>query len=410
MLHPKQISIEDYQYELPEEKIAQYPLDERDASKLLIYNDGILAEDTYAHIAEYIPVDSLVVFNHTKVVYTRLLFTKPTGGQIEVFCLEPGADGIDIQAAMLQKGSVEWTCMIGGAGKWKQGMVLQMMANDGSIILKASVISRNGAIFKVLLSWNDTEPTFAEVLQKMGKVPLPPYMDRAADTTDEQRYQTIYAINEGSVAAPTAGLHFTQRVFDNFSKKSIKTAYVTLHVGAGTFMPVKSDTMEGHDMHAEWIDVDIAGIEQLMKQLEGSIVAVGTTSMRTLESLYWIGCRLLNKETIHFNEIAVNQWYPYENAQTHSAHESLKAVVHYLQQHNLSRLVTRTQILIAPGYTFRIVKALVTNFHQPKSTLLLLVAAGIGPAWKDVYTHALQHNYRFLSYGDGSLLWLDKGL
>jgi S-adenosylmethionine:tRNA ribosyltransferase-isomerase len=408
MLHPKQISIEDYQYELPEERIAQYPLDERDASKLLVYNNGIIAEDTYAHIADYIPVDSLVVFNHTKVVYTRLLFTKPTGGQIEVFCLEPGAEGIDIQTAMLQKGSVEWTCMIGGAGKWKQNMVLKM-SDDGSLILNASVISRNGAIFKVLLSWNDTELTFAEVLQKMGKVPLPPYMNRAADTTDEQRYQTVYAVNEGSVAAPTAGLHFTQKVFDIFSEKPIKTAYVTLHVGAGTFMPVKSDTMAEHDMHAEWIDVEIDVIEQLMKQLEGKIVAVGTTSMRTLESLYWIGCRLLNEETIHFNEIAVNQWYPYECSRTHSAQESLKAVVHYLQQHNLSRLVTRTQILIAPGYTFRIVKALVTNFHQPKSTLLLLVAAGIGPAWKDVYTHALQHNYRFLSYGDGSLLWLDKG-
>ena len=407
MLHPKQISIEDYQYELPEEKIAQYPLDERDASKLLVYNNGIIAEGTYAQIADYIPANSLVVFNHTKVVYTRLLFTKPTGGQIEVFCLEPGTEGVDIQTAMSQKGSVEWTCMIGGAGKWKQNMVLQM-SDDGSLILNASVILRNDAIFKVLLSWNDKELTFAEVLQKMGKVPLPPYMNRAADTTDELRYQTVYAINEGSVAAPTAGLHFTQKVFDSFSEKSIKTAYVTLHVGAGTFMPVKSNTMEGHDMHAEWIDVDIQFLQQLLQQLEGNIVAVGTTSMRTLESLYWIGCRLLNEEKIHFNEIAVNQWYPYECTSTHSTPDSLRAVLAYLQLHNLSRLVTRTQILIAPGYIFRIVNALVTNFHQPKSTLLLLVAAGIGQSWKVVYTHALQHNYRFLSYGDGSLLWLDR--
>jgi S-adenosylmethionine:tRNA ribosyltransferase-isomerase len=404
-MHPKELKIEDYTYELPDERIAKYPLDIRDASKLLIYNGGELTEDTYRNIAGHIPADTLLVFNQTKVVHARLLFKKETGGIIEAFCLEPHEQYPDVQTAMLQKGKVWWKCMVGGASKWKAGMTPQLKNEHPAFTLGATIVERNAGTFTLELTWDDETLSFAEVLHHAGKVPLPPYLNREAEIKDHERYQTIYAKEEGSVAAPTAGLHFTEGVMESLSAKSIDTAFVTLHVGAGTFKPVKSQTMQEHDMHAEWIEVERATIQHLLAHVDKGIVAVGTTSLRTLESLYWIGAKLANNIPIDFAGIAVEQWDPYELNISTSTIEALQAIIHYLEQQQFTRLITRTRILIAPGYNMRIIKGLVTNFHQPRSTLLLLVAALIGKDWKDLYSYALQHDYRFLSYGDGCLLW-----
>lgn len=403
-MHPKDLKIEDFTYELPEEQVAKYPLEVRDASRLLVYRGGKLSEDNYKNIADHIPAGTLLVFNQTKVVHARLLFKKPTGGLIEAFCLEPHEQYADIQTAMLQKGKVWWKCMIGGASKWKHGMVLELAHSEPEFIIKASIAERNAGSFTLELTW-DNEMTFAEILHYAGKVPLPPYLHREVEAGDEERYQTIYAKEEGSVAAPTAGLHFTERVMDSLIEKNIDTAFVTLHVGAGTFKPVKSATMQEHDMHAEWIDVRREAIEALIAHLQTGIVAVGTTSMRTLESLYWIGAKLAKGIRVDFSGVALTQWEPYELDITAEAGEALNAILAYMDQQGISRLVTRTQILIAPGYSVRIIKGLVTNFHQPQSTLLLLVSALIGKQWRDVYNYALANDYRFLSYGDGCLLW-----
>ncbi|MCB0697631.1 MAG: S-adenosylmethionine:tRNA ribosyltransferase-isomerase [Chitinophagaceae bacterium] len=401
-MHPKELRIEDYTYHLPDERIAKYPLEERDASKLLIYKKGQPAEDTYRNIAEHIPAKALMVFNRTKVVQARLLFTKDTGGVIEIFCLEPHEQYSDVQTAMLQTQKVQWNCLVGGASKWKHGMVLEQKHDD--FILKAKITERNEGSFTIELSWG-TDISFAEVLHIAGKIPLPPYLHRDAEDSDEERYQTIYARDKGSVAAPTAGLHFTDAIMGSLKEKHIHTEFVNLHVGAGTFMPVKTDTMEDHTMHAEWIGVDIGSIQHIIKHLDTGIIAVGTTTMRTLESLYWIGVQLANGGTPDFAGFAVTQWDPYEIDSIVETKEALQAIVDYLQRENLTSLVTRTQILIAPGYKNRVVDALVTNFHQPQSTLLLLVASMIGDKWKDLYQHAMQHGYRFLSYGDGCLIW-----
>jgi S-adenosylmethionine:tRNA ribosyltransferase-isomerase len=403
MQHPGSLRIEDFTYELPDDRIAKYPLQDRDTSKLLVYRGGDISESVYRNIAEYIPQGSLLVFNQTKVVNARLLFKKDTGSVIEVFCLEPHAQYADVQTAMLQKGKVWWECMIGGAGKWKDGIVLNIAHSDPDFILRASIVERRQGAFTLELSW-DGDYTFAEVLHYTGKVPLPPYLNRQAEVKDEATYQTIYAKEEGSVAAPTAGLHFTEHIFQSFEQKQIDKTFVTLHVGAGTFKPVKTETIEEHDMHAEWIEVDIETIDKLLQHAATGIVAVGTTSLRTLESLYWIGAKLLQGMAPDIQGLAVKQWDPYELKTDASAQAALRALKDWMLQNNLTRLVTRTQILIAPGYTFRIIKGLVTNFHQPQSTLLLLVSALIGDDWRRVYEHAMQHDFRFLSYGDGCLL------
>ncbi len=404
-MHPKDLRIEDFTYSLPDERIAKYPLQERDASKLLVYNNGAISEDTYSHVATHIPANTFMVFNQTRVVNARLLFTKPSGGTIEVFCLAPADTYADIQTAMLQKGKVQWECLVGGAGKWKHGMVLQLKHCGPDFVLSAKIVSRTVASFVLELEWDDAALTFAEVLHYVGKVPLPPYLHRSAEISDEERYQTLFAKEEGSVAAPTAGLHFTNEVLQSLAAKNIDTAFVTLHVGAGTFKPVKSETMAEHDMHAEWIEVSIDFIKQLNANLNNGVVAVGTTSLRTLESLYWIGNTVVNGESIDLHGVAVSQWDPYNQTATCTTEEALQAVLTYLEANKLTKLVTRTQILIAPGYTFRVVKGLVTNFHQPQSTLLLLVSAFIGNDWRGVYEYAMDHDFRFLSYGDGSLLW-----
>jgi S-adenosylmethionine:tRNA ribosyltransferase-isomerase len=344
-----------------------------------------------------------MVFNQTKVVHARLLFRKPSGSIIEIFCLAPHHQYADIQTAMLQKKQVLWECMIGGASKWKHGLVLELQVPEFK--LTARITARTEASYIISLEWDNDQLTFSEVLQQAGKMPLPPYLHREAEYADEERYQTIFGKEEGSVAAPTAGLHFTDQVLDSLSNKNIEKTFVTLHVGAGTFKPVKSETMQDHTMHEEWIDVSKKTIEQLIKCSEKDIIAVGTTSLRTLESLYWIGNKLAQGLKFDLHGIAVRQWEPYETESAMTFTESLQAIAVYMQQNNLVRLITKTQILIAPGYKFRTANGLVTNFHQPHSTLLLLVAAFIGEDWRKVYDYALNNNFRFLSYGDGCLLW-----
>ena len=419
MKDPGNIFIKDFTYSLPEDRIARYPLPERDASKLLIYKEGTIAEDTYKNIASHIPENSLLVFNNTKVVEARLLFQKPTGGVIEIFCLEPHEQYADITTAMLQKEKVWWRCFVGGVSKWKKGQVLEKKIGLGGtvITLHASCVEKRNDSFIIELSWQPAELSFAEILHSTGTVPLPPYIKRAAEQSDTERYQTVYAQFDGSVAAPTAGLHFTETIFDSLKEKNIQTDFVTLHVGAGTFKPVKSETMQGHDMHAEWIDVSKTTIENILQTLDNSIIAVGTTSLRTIESLYWLGrkpeLRSGYIRSERSSDIRVSQWEAYELAKENiSVKDSLQSLLSWMNKNKLERLVTKTQILIAPGYQFKIVKGLITNFHQPQSTLLLLVAALIGKdlptgqaGWKKVYNYAMQNDFRFLSYGDGGLLW-----
>ncbi|MBX2905247.1 MAG: S-adenosylmethionine:tRNA ribosyltransferase-isomerase [Taibaiella sp.] len=404
-MHPSELRIEDYTYALPDERVARYPLAERDSSKLLIYRNGQIADDTYKNISDHIPAGALMVFNQAKVVHARILFRKETGGVIEVFCLAPHEQYADVPTAMQQKGSVLWDCLVGGASKWKAGMKLQLSHEDPSFTLYATMEERRHGSYILRLSWSDEQLTFAEVLHHVGKVPLPPYLGRTAEVADDSTYQTVYAKDEGSVAAPTAGLHFTDEVLGSLEKKGIKKAFVTLHVGAGTFVPVKADKMDGHEMHAEWIEVTRETVAQLAGAAGRPVVSVGTTSLRTIESLYWIGNKLLNGGMPDFGGIAVHQWEPYEDAKRHDATEALNKVLSYMDAQGIQRLITRTRILIAPGYTFRIISGLVTNFHQPQSTLLLLVAALVGDDWRKAYQYALENNYRFLSYGDGSLLW-----
>ncbi len=413
MNDPKTISIQDYTYSLPEERIAKYPLEERDSSKLLVYKEGKITEALYKNISRHLPANSLLVFNNTKVVEARLLFQKPTGGVIEIFCLEPHEQYPDITSAMLQKEKVLWQCLVGGVSKWKQGQLLEkrIQHNGQEIILKAGYVEKRNDSFIIELSWSPGELSFAEILHFAGAIPLPPYIKRIPEKSDNERYQTVYAHTDGSVAAPTAGLHFTENIFNSFKEKNIETNFVTLHVGAGTFKPVKADTMQEHDMHAEWIDVSKSTIENILKNLDSTIIAVGTTSLRTIESLYWLGVKQLEVSGLEFgvkseNAVSVSQWEPYELMEKNiSSKDALQSLLKWMNENKMNRFVTKTQILIAPGYEFKITKGLITNFHQPQSTLLLLVAALIGKEWRDVYNYALQNDFRFLSYGDGSLLY-----
>lgn len=410
MTDPKLISINDYTYSLPEERIASYPLLNRDASKLLIYKGGNIDEDVYRNIASHIPDKSLLIFNNTKVVEARLLFTKETGGVIEIFCLEPHEQYPDVTTAIQQKGKVWWHCLVGGASKWKPGQLLNktIPANGETITLQAKYVEKRTGSFIIELSWPQPELSFAEILHYAGAIPLPPYIKRAAEESDAERYQTVYAQYDGSVAAPTAGLHFTEMIFSDLAVKNVSTDFVTLHVGAGTFKPVKSETMEEHEMHAEWIDVSKSTIENILANLDNNIIAVGTTSLRTIESLYWLGVKNFGVRSQESGNkpIQLSQWEAYELADKNMpVAEALTALLNWMNENKLERLVTKTQILIAPGYELKIVKGLITNFHQPQSTLLLLVAALIGKNWRNVYQYAMDNDFRFLSYGDGSLLW-----
>jgi S-adenosylmethionine:tRNA ribosyltransferase-isomerase len=406
MTDPRTLSIKDFTYSLPEDRIAKYPLAERDASKLLIYKEGNITEDIYRNIADHIPQDSFLVFNDTKVVEVRLLFQKPTGGVIEIFCLEPHEQYSDITTAMLQHEKVFWHCLIGGASKWKHGQILEkkIIYNLNELILNARYIGKANDNFVVELTWNDPTLSFAEVLHFFGAIPLPPYIKREPEISDAERYQTVYAHYEGSVAAPTGGLHFTNNVFKKLKEKNIDKEYITLHVGAGTFKPVKSEMMRDHEMHAEYFTVSKSTIQKLIDHLDKNIIAVGTTSLRTLESLYWLGVKQSAVDSWQSGEIT--QWEVYNyHEKVISAKEALENLIKWMNEKKLTALTAKTQNIIVPGYQFKIVNGLITNFHQPQSTLLLLVAAFIGSDWRKVYEYALENDFRFLSYGDGSLLW-----
>lgn len=406
-MHPKDISIFDYTYNLPEERIAKYPLAERDSSKLLVFKNKEIETSIYKNLPSFLPENTTLVFNNTKVVEARLLFEKSTGSVIEVFCLEPDERYTDITTAMLQKEKVFWKCLVGGAKKWKEEFVLkQIIYQENSIALQAKIAEKRNDYFLIELSWNNADLSFAEILHAAGVIPLPPYLHRTAEEEDKETYQTIYAKNDGSVAAPTAGLHFTENLLTDLSKKNIHPLYVTLHVGAGTFKPVKAATMQDHEMHAEFIDVTKEAIEQLINSK--TIVATGTTSLRTIESLYWMGVKLianLKLTNLRLEDIAIQQWDAYELPQGIDKQTALQALLNWMNANNLNRIICKTQIIIAPSYTLKVADGLITNFHQPQSTLLLLIAAIVGEKWKEIYQYALKNEFRFLSYGDGSLLW-----
>jgi len=407
MTSPRNIAIKDYTYELPAEWIALHPLPERDASKLLVYREGKISEDLFRNIAGHIPGGSLMVFNNTKVINARIRFRRHTGGVVEIFCLEPAGDVKEYQQVMSQQGTSVWKCFAGNAAKWKDEELLSLSipAKDGAddITIKAEKVSRQADHYIIRFSWTPAALHFAEVLDKAGDVPLPPYIKRQTIDEDKGRYQTVYAEQEGSVAAPTAGLHFTPQILDRLRGRDIHPVYVTLHVGAGTFKPVKADTMDGHDMHSEWMDVDAASIRALEEGRR--IVAVGTTSLRTIESLYWMGVKAALYPGL--KELSLGQWDVYEPplAETRMTRkEAFQALLQWMETNGRGSIFAQTQLLISPGYRFRVAEALVTNFHQPESTLLLLVAAAVGKQWRDIYEYALTHGFRFLSYGDGSYL------
>lgn len=397
-MHPSQLSITDFTYELPQERIAQEPLAERDASRLLLWNQGRIADLVFRDLPDALPPDALLVLNDTRVVNARLVFQRGTGGRIEVLCLAP-QDGGPMEQAFEARGQSTWQCFIGNGKRWRDGEELLLRA--GGLELRAA---REGAEV-VRFLWEPGHLSFAQVLDALGHVPLPPYMKRPDAPEDKERYNTVFAQRKGSVAAPTASLHFTPRVLERLQAKGIREVRLTLHVGAGTFLPVKSERMQGHAMHHEQVRVPRQAIEDLARAVgHRPIVAVGTTALRTLESLVWHGARLIKGEPAPVMD--VGQWEPYEpGAAGIRAGDALRAILADLDMRGEAQLTGRTQLLIAPGYQVRLADALVTNFHQPQSTLLLLVAAFIGPEWRRVYDHALANGYRFLSYGDGSLLW-----
>lgn len=399
---PKEIRIEDFSYNLPDERIAKYPLKERDGSKLLVYRKGTITDSNFYDLASFLPQKSLLIFNNTKVIQARIHFQKKTGAQIEIFCLEPYSPN-DYLLNFQQRNSCSWVCLIGNLKKWKEGaLTKEIVINNDHIQFSAERIDTKGDSHVIKFSWDKQNYTFSELLEAIGELPIPPYLNRETEEEDKQTYQTVYSKIDGSVAAPTAGLHFTPNVFESFNQQGIKTAEVTLHVGAGTFRPVKSEQIKGHTMHSELISVK-REIIQLLLHHDGPIIAVGTTSVRTLESLYYIGSKIANNSN---NDINITQWEAYEEDNNKlSKQEALISILNYLDAHKLDTLIAHTQIIIAPEYQFKIVEGIVTNFHQPQSTLLLLVSAFVGnKEWEMIYNHALKNNYRFLSYGDSSLL------
>lgn len=400
----QQIRIEEYDYPLPDERIAKFPLAKRDESKLLLYKDGQVSESVFKHIADYLPAGSLLVYNNTRVIQARLLFQKATGARIEVFCLEP-AEPHDYALIFQQTERCSWICLVGNLKKWKDGLLTKKVAIQGEeVILSAEKKESHGDSHRIEFTWNNPKYTFADLLDAAGVLPIPPYLHRETEKSDLVTYQTVYSKIKGSVAAPTAGLHFTPEVLADVDAHGIGREEVTLHVGAGTFKPVKSETIEGHEMHTEFISVRRSSIERIQKDL-GKIIAVGTTSVRTLESLYYIGVKLTSHPDATSEELVVNQWMPYEAENNRiPVAEALQHILDYLDRHQADKLVTATQIIIAPGYEFKIVRGIITNFHQPKSTLLLLISAFVKGNWRTIYDYALSHDFRFLSYGDSSLL------
>ncbi len=396
----KHISIEDYDYPLPEGRIAKYPLAERDASKLLVLKDNGISESQFRYVGDFLPENALLVFNETKVIRARLQFRKATGSRIEVFCLEPEND---YQVAFAATSPVRWKCLIGNAKRWKEGKLsMELTVNGEAVTLQAERLMQNDQYAEIEFSWSPASLPFATVLEAAGEIPLPPYLHRDAEPDDRDRYQTVFARYDGSVAAPTAGLHFTQPLIAALREKGFMFDEVTLHVGAGTFKPVATDTIGEHAMHSETIIVRKSLLQHLMTHIGKPVIPVGTTSTRTLESLYWIGM-MLKEQGLDLRPLHVGQWYPYGDHAPLTTREALQLVLDYLDRHGLTRLEASTSLMIAPSYRMRVITGLITNFHQPKSTLLLLVSALIGERWKDCYRFALDHDFRFLSYGDSCL-------
>ncbi len=398
------INIAEYDYPLPEDRIAKYPLAERDASKLLVLKDNKISEDHFRNIGDFLPKKSVLVFNETKVVRARLQFMKESGAIIEVFCLEPVSGNGDYQIAFASSSPVEWHCLVGNSRRWKGGtLTMPLTVNGKEVLMRADRLEKDDAYSLIRFSWEPDGVSFAAVLEAAGEIPLPPYLHREAEPSDRERYQTVFAKYEGSVAAPTASLHLTKPLIAKLKEMGHAIEEVTLHVGAGTFRPVASDTIGEHEMHSETIIVRRATIEHLRDNIGRTIIPVGTTSMRTIESVYWIGVMML-EQGFKERDIHVNQWYPYhDRTSLPSAGDSLDAILRYLEMHHHEALHATTALMIAPSYPIKMTNALITNFHQPKSTLLLLVSALIGDKWKEAYRFALEHDFRFLSYGDSCL-------
>jgi S-adenosylmethionine:tRNA ribosyltransferase-isomerase len=404
-MHPKELKIEDFDYNLPQERIPAYPLSVRDQSKLLLYKNGILGETVFREIGSELPSGSILYMNDTRVIPARLLFQKSTGAQIEIFCLSP--EGLEHESAMMARGSVLWRCLVGGLKKWKEGSLERRLHSDlGDITVIATKVAIENDEVIIRFDWSNQDRTFADIIGAIGEIPLPPYMNRHADPEDYDRYQTVIAAADGSVASPTAALHFTSTLLSSLHEAGFEQRKITLHVGAGTFRPVQASSMGGHDMHAEVFHVSLQSIEQLIQDLNNQkkIICVGTTTTRTLESLYWIGVKFSLNKYAQGDPILLNQWECYELPSTITPVESLTLILDYLRKNGHSHLGGATALMIAPGYQWKILRGIITNFHMPKSTLILLVAGLVGEKWREIYQYALANNFRFLSYGDSSLL------
>ena len=410
------IRISDYNYTLPDERIAKYPVAERDHSKLLVYQHGTISEDRFYNLPNYLPAGALLVYNNTRVIRARMLFRKPTGAHIEIFLLEPYSPA-DYEQTFQSQERCSWLCLVGNQKKWKEGQLQRVLQIDGrEIVLTATHLGPYGTSQLIEFRWECSDSTaadgksvgcpFSDIIDAAGELPIPPYLNRQTEEADNTTYQTVYSRIKGSVAAPTAGLHFTPAVLSDIDARGLEREEVTLHVGAGTFRPVKSENVADHEMHSEHISVTRATLLRLIAH-DGKAIAVGTTSVRTLESLYYVGCKLLRQPNLTEEQLYVTQWEPYDDSAVDdapTAKEALQAIVDWLDAHQLTTLHTATQIIIVPGYRYHIVEMLITNFHQPQSTLLLLVSAFLHGDWRRVYDYALAHDFRFLSYGDSSLL------
>jgi S-adenosylmethionine:tRNA ribosyltransferase-isomerase len=400
----KNIYINDYDYDLPEDRIAQYPVKERDKSRLLLFDGNTISSDTFTNIDRYLPEGSLLVFNNTRVIRARLLFQKKSGAQIEIFCLEPNSPP-DYEASFASQFPVEWKCIIGNLKKWKTGIVtMKFHLNNKEYELHAEKISPEREAWRIRFEWNNNDISFSEVLEASGHIPLPPYITREDEKEDADRYQTVYSSVKGSVAAPTAGLHFTRDLLARLKGKGVNQVDITLHVGAGTFQPVRASKISDHHMHCEHFFVTGETINELLEN-HGRIIAVGTTSVRTIESLYWLGVKAINYPQSNIDDLKVGQWEPYDNDQDIPVKTALKALSDLMAKHKYRSISASTKIIIIPGYKFRVITGMITNFHQPKSTLLLLISAWTGTDWHKIYAYALENGFRFLSYGDSSLLF-----
>lgn len=403
------IAIADYSYELPEERIAKYPLSERDQSKLLVWKDGNIEDASFVNLPGFLPSGSLLIFNNTKVIQARLHFKKETGAKIEIFCLDP-FEPADYQVSFQTTKSCVWKCMVGNQKKWKGELLRKVIEVDGvNVEFCAEQIDKEDKSL-IRFSWDNRHIGFARIIEVAGSLPIPPYLNRETEQSDLERYQTVYSKIKGSVAAPTAGLHFTEKVFCQLKESGHELAELTLHVGAGTFQPVKSETILGHEMHSEHLYVNRDFLQKLITH-SGKKIAVGTTSVRTLESLYWLGLQVSKSADIDIENLKVSQWEAYQNIDADlSLKEALEYLIDLLDKNQLDHLSASTQIIIAPGYPFKVIDGLITNFHQPQSTLLLLISAYLGNDWRKIYSHAMENNYRFLSYGDSNLYLKTSGM